>query len=251
MSHSHEDKRFPHDNPRDERLSDAHSHGDFSSDDLRHVADALRDGRPRLDPLSLDRVKLRAMSAARRSGSAKPRGAAGQRLATLLTLGLLVLGTGGTLALAGGDGGSGSAAFDQYKPPCVHGKGAGVPNECPGEKPEPPPCVHGKGVGLPNECPGEKPEPPPCVHGKGIGLPNECPGEKPEKPHGGKGGKGGKGHGGKGGKGAGGTGNGHGKAKGGKGGGKSGKGGKGGKGSHGKHHRHKSKHARKTVHTHH
>jgi hypothetical protein len=230
MSHSHDDERF--------------------SDDLKHVADALRDGRPQLDPLSLDRVKLRAMSAARSSGSSQPRGLARQHLATLLTLGLLVLGTGGSLALAGGDGGvGGSAAFDQYKPPCVHGKGAGVPNECPGEKPEPPPCVHGKGLGVPNECPGEKPEPPPCVHGKGLHLANECPGEKPKKGHGGKGGKGGKGHGGKGGKSGGGKGGNHGgNAKGGKG----AKGGKSGKGSHGKaRHGHKSKHGRKTGHAHH
>jgi len=83
------------------------------------------------------------------------------RIATLLTVGFLMLGTGGTLAFAGMHGAGGfaaSASFDQYRPPCVHGKGLGVPNECPGEKPEPPPCVHGKGLGVPNECPGEKPE---------------------------------------------------------------------------------------------
>lgn len=208
MSHSHEDKRFP--------------------DDLEDVADALRDARPTLDPLALDRVKLRAMSAAKRPSSAHPKGILRQRLAALLTVGLLVLGTGGTLALAGGGGAGRSASFDQYKPP---------------------PCVHGKGAGLPNECPGEKPEPP-CVHGKGRHLPNECPGEKPEQgkgPHGGKGkGQGGKGHGGKG-KGPQGKGKG---SHGGKGKGQGGKG-KGNKGAHGGKHGHKSGHGGKSAHGHH
>jgi hypothetical protein len=99
------------------------------SDDLERVADALRDGRPTLDPLALDRVKLRAMSAARTSSSSQQEGFhMKQRFTTLLTVGFLMLGTGGTLALAGGgDGkaGGGSASFHQYKPPCEHGQGRG------------------------------------------------------------------------------------------------------------------------------
>src|ERR1700691_5495127 len=51
MSHSHEDEHLP--------------------DDLQYVADALREERPTLDPLALDRVKLRAMSAGRRSSSSR------------------------------------------------------------------------------------------------------------------------------------------------------------------------------------
>jgi hypothetical protein len=108
----------------------SHSHEEeYLTDDLKHVSDVLRDGRPSLDPLALDRVKLRAMKAARRSSS-QPKGFhMKQRLTTLLTVGFLVLGTGGTLALAGGgDGkdGGGSASFHQYKPPgCEHGKGRG------------------------------------------------------------------------------------------------------------------------------
>jgi hypothetical protein len=160
MSHSHEDERF--------------------SDDLQHVADVLRDGRPTLDPLALDRVKLRAMSGARRSSSSQPKGFLRQRLAALLTAGLLVLGTGGTLALAGGGGGGGaSASFHQYKPPCVHGKGRHVLNECPGEKVEK--GGHGGKGGKGGKGHG----------GKGKGS----------KGHGGKGkGKGSKGKGSKGGK---------------------------------------------------
>src|SRR6185437_6905494 len=104
MSHSHEDEHL--------------------TDDLRHVADVLRDGRPQLDPLALDRVKLRAMQAARRSTS-RPKGSfMKQRLTTLFAAGFLVLGMGGTLALAGGgDGkdGGGSASYHQYRPECPAG----------------------------------------------------------------------------------------------------------------------------------
>jgi hypothetical protein len=119
MSHSHED--------------------DLLSEDLRRVADVLREGRPTLDPLSLDRVKLRAMSAARSSSSSRPKGfLMKQRLTTLIAAGLLTLGTGGTLALAGGgDGGGGrSASFHQYKPPCDKGKGKGGDHECHGHEGE-------------------------------------------------------------------------------------------------------------------
>jgi hypothetical protein len=118
MSHSHEDERL--------------------SDDLRHVADVLREGRPTLDPLALDRVKLRAMSAARRSSPSRRKGfPMKQRLTTLIAIGLLTLGTGGTLALAGGgDDGGGSASFHQYKPPCDKGKGQGKDHECHGHEGE-------------------------------------------------------------------------------------------------------------------
>lgn len=87
----------------------------------------LRDRRPALDPLALDRVKLRAMSAARRSNSSRDRGFfMRSRLTTLLAAAFLTLGTGGALALAGG-GGSGkdsghSASFNQYRA-CEHTHG--------------------------------------------------------------------------------------------------------------------------------
>src|ERR1700693_4961026 len=65
-------------------------------DDLRRVADALRDRRPTLDPLALDRVKLRAMTGARRASSARGQGFfMRSRLSTVLAGGFLILGTGG------------------------------------------------------------------------------------------------------------------------------------------------------------
>jgi hypothetical protein len=94
------------------------------SDDLQKVADMLRDGRPRLDPLALDRVKLRAMSGACRSTSSRAKGFFMRtHLTTLLTIAFLSLGTAGALAVAGGAdlglGGHGgkSASFNQYRPP--------------------------------------------------------------------------------------------------------------------------------------
>jgi hypothetical protein len=91
-------------------------------EDLQEVADVLNDRRPTLDPLALDRVKLRAMSGARRSSSSRDKGFfMRSRLTTLLVAAFLTLGTGGAIAVAGGfDGGGGSASFSQYK-----GKGGG------------------------------------------------------------------------------------------------------------------------------
>jgi hypothetical protein len=95
------------------------------ADGLQEVADVLSERRPTLDPLALDRVKLRAMSAARRSTSSRAKGSfMRSRLTTLLVAAFLTVGTGGALALAGGDGGGssgGSASFNQYR--CEHSKG--------------------------------------------------------------------------------------------------------------------------------
>jgi len=124
----------------------SHSHSDeHFSEDLQKVADVLRNGRATLDPLALDRVKLRAMSGARRSTSPRDKGSfMRSRITALVTVGFLTLGTGGALALAGGDGGSlgGSASFHQYRPPCEHGKGHGGDHECHGHEGE-----HGDGGG--------------------------------------------------------------------------------------------------------
>jgi hypothetical protein len=96
-------------------------------DDVREVADMLGDRRPALDPLTLDRVKLRAMSAASRSTSTRDRGSfMKSRLTTLIAAAFLALSTGGAFALAGGGGsggkdGGGSASFSQYR--CEHSKG--------------------------------------------------------------------------------------------------------------------------------
>ena len=98
------------------------------SDDLQEVADVLRRRRPELEPLELDRVKLRAMSGARRSTSQKGFRMR-SRMVAFLTVGMLALGTGtataGLLNLGGGGllgifggGTTQSASYNQYKPPC-------------------------------------------------------------------------------------------------------------------------------------
>src|ERR1700693_2166483 len=110
-------------------------------DDLRRVADALRDRRPTLDPLALDRVKLRAMTGARRSSSARGQGFfMRSRLSTVLAVGFLIRGTGGALALAGGGSGGqkggGNASFHQYRPRCERGKNHREDRDCHGKRPE-------------------------------------------------------------------------------------------------------------------
>jgi hypothetical protein len=133
-------------------MSNSHREDRFT-DDLQEVAELLRDRRPELDPLALDRVKLRAMSAARRSSSLKDRGFfMRSRLTTLLAAAFLTLGTGGALALAGGGGSGhndgGSASFSQYRT-CDHGKGQGRDHECHGHEGEEQGKgdEHGKGKG--------------------------------------------------------------------------------------------------------
>lgn len=127
-------------------MSHSHNHDEHFSEDLQKVADVLRDERPTLDPLALDRVKLRAMNGAHRSTSSTHKGSfMKSRITALVSVGFLMLGTGGTMALAGGDGGgssAGSASFHQYRPPCEHGKGRGEDHECHGHEGE-----HGGGGG--------------------------------------------------------------------------------------------------------
>lgn len=109
--------------------------------ELQELADALRERRPELGPLELDRIKLRAMRTAR-SGSPRRVGlSARSRLVAFLTVGVLAL-TGGS-ALAGynyggwGGGYSGefeneqqSAAWHQYRPPCQQGYSFGNDGHC-------------------------------------------------------------------------------------------------------------------------
>jgi hypothetical protein len=203
------------------------------SDDLQEVADALRDRRPTLEPLELDRIKLRAMSGARRSTSPRKGLFMRSRMTTLLTVGFLTLGTGSALALCGGGGfgfgfggQGGSASYHQYRPECPTGyefSGHGC------RKIPPPKCGHGfefsEGKCVP-------PPPPTCppgyeVRGRNcipIPVPHCKPGYTYENGschkngHGGSGDGGGGGGGGKGGNGGGG-GNGHGGSDGGHGGG--------------------------------
>ncbi len=96
------------------------------SEELQQVADVLRERRPSLEPLERDRIKLRAMSGARRSGSSRQgRFSARSRLVAFLTVAMLALGTGSALAgffdFGGGYTGYsdvGSASWHQYRPPC-------------------------------------------------------------------------------------------------------------------------------------
>jgi hypothetical protein len=94
-------------------------HDERPLDDLQEVASALCDQRPTLDPLELDRVKLTAMRGSLRSSSSTgKRFAMRSRLTTVLAVGFLTLGTGGTLALAGGGNGggnNGNASETQYR----------------------------------------------------------------------------------------------------------------------------------------
>jgi hypothetical protein len=112
-------------------MSRSQGHEHFP-DDLRDVADALRDQRPALDPLALDRIKTRAISGARRAtaASSRPKGILMRsRLATVLTIAFFGLGTGAAVALVGhedfGLGGSngGSASFNQYRECDDNGQG--------------------------------------------------------------------------------------------------------------------------------
>jgi hypothetical protein len=102
------------------------------SDDLQQIADLLRDRRPTLEPqspqtldsLAVQRVRRRVMSSAGRPSSRHVRAFMKPRLTTLLTAGFLTLGTGETLALAGGNGDSSdrsSASFNQYRTECPAG----------------------------------------------------------------------------------------------------------------------------------
>ena len=116
---------------------------------LRDVADLLRDERPTLDPLALDRIKVRAMGRARRAPISRRKGIfMRSRLTTLLTIAFFGLGTGGAVAFVGGGdlglGGhhSGSASFSQYRP----GWGCSDKNHThtgpPGNPGAPSPCHH-------------------------------------------------------------------------------------------------------------
>src|SRR5438270_8158991 len=81
-------------------------HESHLPEDLNEVARWLRAGRRQATALELDRLKLRAMHQA--TDTPRKRGQfMKSRLATLLTMGLLVLGAGGTFAIAKHDEGNG------------------------------------------------------------------------------------------------------------------------------------------------
>jgi hypothetical protein len=103
-------------------------HHDGRSEDLSGVTNALREHRPELNPLELDRIKLRAMSGARRSSQQKGVSVMRSRMVAFLTVGMLALGTGTAAACVFNFGGgftgvfgseAESAAYHQYRPPCL------------------------------------------------------------------------------------------------------------------------------------
>jgi len=97
---------------------------DAHKDELEGVAQRLRNERPELSPLELDRIKTSAMSRAKASGH---RGRAGaRRLATAgLTVGLLAAGTGGVIAGEHHGNNGGNAANTQYGGECNISNGNG------------------------------------------------------------------------------------------------------------------------------
>jgi hypothetical protein len=153
------------------------------SDDLQEVADVLCDQRPALTPLELDRVKLRAMSGARRSTSSREKGSFMRtRLTTLLTVGFLTVGTGGALAtFDGGDFGSGhdhggSAGFHEYR--CDRNQDSSVANDrrCT--------CDRGSSVANDTRCT--------CDRGSSVASDGRCHGRGGDKGGDNKGRKGGR-----------------------------------------------------------
>jgi hypothetical protein len=102
-------------------------HDDQLPDDLRALGERLRREAARPSGAELDELKLRATRGARAPGVRRHGRFVGSRLATILAIGMLGAGTGGTIAIAGSSGKSdnGSAAKHQYKPP---GKGCGDKN---------------------------------------------------------------------------------------------------------------------------
>jgi hypothetical protein len=129
-------------------------HFDQTPEELREVAERLRQGRAGWSPHELDRLKVRAIEqAAKPAGRRKPMRGAPMR-ARVLVLALSILIVGGTVAggvAATSGGGSENAAEAQYGPPtcpngervdnnCGNGQGPGNGNgqqTCPNGKPFP------------------------------------------------------------------------------------------------------------------
>src|SRR5215218_4251818 len=85
-------------------------------EELREVADRLRDERVQASPVELDDITLRTMA---RAGSARRKGTPlrSRLVVALLSLGLVTAGTTGVVAAGGGNGnGNGNSSSSQYKP---------------------------------------------------------------------------------------------------------------------------------------
>ena len=103
-------------------------------EDFTDVIQRLRDHRPEVTGLELDRIKLRALASAT---SSRQKGSVVKSRITvaLLSLGLMVGGTSGVIAAKGGNSNKGSAGKSQYS----NGKKCGNPNGGP-KKPNQKPC---------------------------------------------------------------------------------------------------------------
>jgi hypothetical protein len=104
------------------------SKSDFEArmpDDLKDVAELMRNDRAEATNLELDRMKTRAMAQA---ASSRPKGIAlrSRTLAAFLTVALMAGGTGGVIAAGGNGNGNGSSGSGQYKPGCGPKKSGGV-----------------------------------------------------------------------------------------------------------------------------
>src|SRR5688500_18645635 len=96
---------------------------DHLPDDVLDVVQQLKAHRPEASALELDRMKQRAQAKALRPSRTKGHLLRSRLTIALLSLGLMVGGTGGVIAAKGGNGNNG-AAKSQYKPgigPCKQG----------------------------------------------------------------------------------------------------------------------------------
>jgi len=115
-----------------------HRDHDRLPDDVLDVVQQLRDNRPEASALELDRIKQRARAQALRPSTRTKGHLLRSRLTVaLLSLGLMVGGTGGVLAAKGDNDKSDGAAKSQYKPgygPCKNGgtNGSGTHTGPPG-----------------------------------------------------------------------------------------------------------------------
>jgi hypothetical protein len=95
-----------------------HWNEDHLPDDVREVANWLREERPRASALDLDRMKLEARSRAARPPAGKARIMRAKLVTMMLVAGLMA--SGGTAAVIAnhdnGNGKSNDAGLDQYKP---------------------------------------------------------------------------------------------------------------------------------------
>jgi hypothetical protein len=100
--------------------------GDEGPEGLERIEEVLRQERATAEPLELDRIKVRAMSQAKRAPRAGVRGVwARSRMVTVLTTMVVAFGTPTALAVCGGGGGGGSqggsGGYGQYGPPPCDG----------------------------------------------------------------------------------------------------------------------------------